>query len=109
MNFEHRSKDVLVVRPGYVRYEDLAQHGDSSVEDFFGSAKTKLLTVFGLVSEDVDYTRVMFYIDETDNSECEGIVIPTSCVLEVVYLAPEEEIPAIMTKPTATNGSSEPN
>lgn len=115
MDWELRKDfEFSIVRPGYVRYEDHCEHQGVGLEEFFDPTKTKLktFTVFGLVSADEDFVRVLFYLDESDNEECQGIVIPSTSVLEVVWLDPVPEsreiIPVTVTKPSS-DGGDKPN
>lgn len=80
-----------------VRYIDLCQHEEASKQAFFAEAGLKTLDVFGLTLELPDLVKVMFYNDLTDDSECEGIVIPRNCVLEIEWLtAAVPEVDAVL-------------
>lgn len=69
-----------------VVYDDLAQHDDISMAEFFNNAGLKRFTVFGYVMIVQGLVRVLFYEDHTDDTECSGIVIPESCIVEIEYL-----------------------
>lgn len=78
------------IRPARVKYYDLCQHTGVSRETFFNDCGLKILSVFGLTLEMGGLVRVMFNDDESDNGECEGIIIPAACVIEIDYLAVEK-------------------
>lgn len=76
---------TILIRPGVVRYIDLCQWTGVSREEFFGEAGLKTLSVFGLILEGEDLVKVLYVDDDSDNEECEGLVIPDSCVVEITY------------------------
>ncbi len=81
----NNKKEVFIVRPGFVTYKDLTMHSNQSRENFFNEAGIKELRYYGLIHETDEFVKVMNCDDLTDDSEGEGIVIPTSCVLDIVY------------------------
>jgi hypothetical protein len=76
---------AVLIRPGYVKYVDLCQWTGVSREEFFGEANLKTLTIFGLILETEDLIKVLYVDDDSDNEECEGLVIPESCIVEICY------------------------
>ena len=76
---------TILIRPGVVKYIDLCQWTGVSREEFFGEADLKTLSIFGLIMESDDLIKVMYIDDESDNEECEGLVIPECCVIEISY------------------------
>ena len=86
--------DVITVKYGTVEYYDLCVHETQTREEFFGDADLKILRYSGLVARIKDTVKIMFCEDVTDNSECEGIVIPVSCVIRILWreTAVEERI-----------------
>lgn len=87
-------KEVFVIRPGFVDYIDLCVHTHQSRSDFFNDADFKKLRYYGLIMETETHVKVMNCDDLTDDSEGEGIVIPASCVLDIVYFS-DSIIPTI--------------
>lgn len=79
------TKEVIVIRPGRVRYVDLAVHDNASRSDFFNAAGLKTLSWHGLIMETEELVKVWHNDDETDDSEGAGIVIPRECVLDIMY------------------------
>lgn len=75
----------IAVKYGTVEYYDLCVHDTQSREEFFGEADLKTLRYSGLIARVGDVVKVMFCEDITDNSECEGIVIPVSCVIRILW------------------------
>jgi hypothetical protein len=78
--------DQYEIRPARVTYVDLCQHGDQSKNSFFSEAGLKELEVIGYTLELPEVVKVMFYNDKTDDSECEGIVIPVANVVSIEWL-----------------------
>jgi len=80
-----------LIKPGVVEYIDLVEHSDCTREEFFTEKDVATLRVYGLIHETDDLVRVLFYDDITDNTECQGIVIPASCVVSIIYFVSEKE------------------
>jgi hypothetical protein len=78
-------KDVILIRPGRVSYVDLCVHENVSRTEFFTDSNLKHLTYYGLIMEGEELVKVWHCDDVSDDSEGAGIVIPTSCVTEIVY------------------------
>lgn len=77
---------LVIARPAAVTFEDITQFVDMTKPAFFGIDRLKTFTVFGLTIQDDKYTKVLFHDDNNDDTECEGIIIPNSCVIEINYL-----------------------
>jgi len=80
-----------------VDYFDLCEHPETSKAEFFNTASLKYLTVYGAAtiievdvvgsSKRVKCIKVLHHDDVSDDEECEGIVIPFSCVDKITPLA----------------------
>lgn len=96
--------ETYEIRPAKVKYIDLCQHTEVSRSEFFGESDLKTLDVYGLTLELPDLVKVLFYNDRTDDSECEGIVIPRACVVSIEWLVPEIiDDPALHSKDGSVN------
>ena len=94
------SRNVFVVRFGSVTYWDLCQWENVSREEFFKECDLKQCTVYGLIYETDDLVKVMWETDDSLDEEGGGIVIPKSCLIEMVIFDREitpadEEVDAL--------------
>jgi hypothetical protein len=91
------SEKTYIIRPGFVEYLDLCEHRDQSREDFFTEAEPKTLRKYGLIMKCDKYVKVMHEDDLSHNEECEGLVIPLGCILDIQFLEPveEEDVPLL--------------
>lgn len=76
---------TFFVRPGVVEYYDLAEHEDVSREDAFTKVMPKVFRKYGLIHKSDGLVRVMHEDDLDDNSECEVMVIPYGCIIQITY------------------------
>ena len=76
---------IVEIRPGVIRYYDMCSHADVSKEEFFSSSDTKILKYYGLILRLADVVKIMHNEDESDNSQCEGMVIPIDCIISITY------------------------
>jgi hypothetical protein len=85
------SRNVYIVNFGAVEYYDLCQYQNVSREEFFKDCDLKSCTVYGLIHEVDDLVKVLWETDDSDDTECGGIVIPKSCVVKMTIFQSEQD------------------
>lgn len=94
---------TATVRPGCVEYVDLMQFDNMTREAFFAPESfLKTLRVYGLILECDDVVKILFYDDISENEQCEGIVVPTSCIISITYFIPDKSA-ALLSKSEGVN------
>jgi hypothetical protein len=88
------SKNVYIIRPGCVEFVDLCRHEKVNRSDFFNEAGLKTLRHYGLILELPDLVKILSNDDITDSTECEGMVVPRSCVVDIIYYKEDLEASA---------------
>ncbi len=83
---------TVIIREGRVEYVDLCRHTNVSREEFFESCGLKKIVDYGLILEMDDVVKVLNSDDQEDNEECEGIVIPRSCVVSITYWGDDDNL-----------------
>jgi hypothetical protein len=91
------------IRMGLVRYEDITQVKDVTKSRFFAKSECKTLEVYGQILQFNGYVRVLQENDISDDEECEGMIIPEGCVLDIVYLESPEDKPQLTAAPAPSN------